>query len=126
MNDYSERKPMLVNGRGVLGTFVALSATFTERTTQNVFGALRDSQVELGGSVDATFGWLDGMQHSGNKIVRNLARRVFEVSFAAIDFGEHTLTSWIGALGTTGHDATDLAARTATTIAIGPEVRAVS
>lgn len=127
MNDKSERKPMIVSGQGVLGSFVALSTLFGERAVANAFGALRDSQAELGSSVDATFGWLDGVQHSGNKLARGVARRAFDLGMDGLDFGEQTLLSLIGALRTTGHDATELAARTASTIAIGPrDMRTVS
>lgn len=127
MNDTSQRKPLVVSEQGVVGSFVALSAVFGQRVVQNTFGGLRDSHQELGTTVDATFGWLDGVQHSGNKIVRGIVRRMFDAGHDGLDFGEQTLMSVIGALRSTGQDATELAARTASSLAVGQrDLRSVS
>jgi len=127
MNDSLERKPMRVNGQGMLETFIALAAMFGDRTVGNAFGALRDSQITFGAGVDATFGWFDRVQTSSTELTRRAARRFFDFNLDALDFGEQSLLSVIGALRATGQEATALALETADTIATGPrDIRAAS
>jgi hypothetical protein len=109
-----ERKPLRVEGNGLIEGWINLSVGLAERAVHGTTGFARDFTNESSNVADATLGWIDSVSHSAIKLLRLGVRHAGYFCHDVVDFGEHSVMKTIRVIGATGRDATALASRTAT------------
>lgn len=123
-----DRKPLVVSGQGLLGTWVGCASALTERAAGATFGVVRDLHAESGAVVDATISFADALAQSFTRALRATSKRGHGFGLDVLDAAEQSVLAVVALGRSTGHDATELASRTASSLTVGPraEPRAVA
>jgi hypothetical protein len=91
-------------------TLVGQSWGLAERAALNYFALLKEVRGEVSQRVLATLDWIESLQHSGFKLLRETATRVDKVAADGVDAGEQMTIAVLGTSRQTALGATQLAA----------------
>ncbi|MCC6899682.1 MAG: hypothetical protein IT377_11945 [Polyangiaceae bacterium] len=123
-----ERKPIVINGQGLIGSWISLGAIFAERSVAVAFGVSKDSQVELSSVLEGALELADTSQQSTLRVLKKSLRRLTTYGLDLTEIGEQAALAVVHTVRGTGHDAIDFASRTASALAtpVRPQPHGVS
>jgi hypothetical protein len=123
-----ERKPIVVNGQGLIGSWISLGAIFAERSVGLAFGVSKDSQVELSSVLEGAIELVDTSQQSLLRALKKSVRRLTTYGLDLTEIGEQAALAAVHTVRGTGHDAVDFASRAASALAtpVRPQSHGIS
>jgi hypothetical protein len=84
----TERRPIVIAGNGLLGSWMNLGGIWAERSLALGFGVARDLQVEASAVVENTLSYVDSNQQSTLRLVRKALRRLTTYGLDLTDVSE--------------------------------------